>query len=295
MLNPKSRNGAGADIDAGVDSLRAAGLELEVLYSHSPEESNAAIRGRAGQLDLVIVGGGDGTISSTARTLYECGLALAILPLGTANDLARSLGIGDDLRRAFAVIADDHRAPVDLGVVNDCYFFNVANMGLGVQVTEELAPEVKKRWGVFGYLKAFFAALARRREFRVRLVVDGKRRTLRSIQLAVGNGRYYGGGNLVHESARIDDARLDLYCVRPQTAWELLTLAPLLRSGKHDLARRVFNVSGQRIEIATKPKAMSIHADGEPVTRTPASFSVIPGALQVVVPRDTELLSRRGP
>lgn len=263
-----------------------------MFYSGGPDETENAIRQRREQLDLVIVGGGDGTISSTAGTLYDCQLPLAILPLGTANDLARSLGIGNDLQHAFAVIAANHRRAIDLGVVNDHYFFNAANMGLGVKVTEELGPEVKKRWGVFSYLKAFSAALTRAQQFKAEIVVDGERHMERSIQLAVGNGRYYGGGNIVADSARINDARLDLYSLRPQGVWELLTLAPLVRGGKHHLAQRVFNISGQRIEITTRPGAMAIHADGEPVTQTPATFTVIPDALQVVVPRDSqELLS----
>ncbi len=267
-------------------------MHVDILRSGGPQETDAEIRRRRESLDLVIVGGGDGTISSTARTLYECQLPLAILPLGTANDLARSLGI-DDLQQAFAVIKANHRRAIDLGSVNDNLFFNVAHMGLGVSVTEELDDEAKKRWGVFSYLRAFFSAVARTRQFRVQITADGDHYTQRSIQLAVGNGRYYGGGNVVHESARIDDARLCLYSLRPQGVWELLTLAPLLRGGKHNLARRVFTLSGEQIEIVTRPAGMEIHADGEPTTRTPAVFKVLPGALEVVVPRDASELSEQ--
>ncbi|USD20032.1 hypothetical protein MJO52_13190 [Microbulbifer variabilis] len=158
MVNPKSRNGAEADIDSGLARLRADGIEVEILHSEGPEETEAVIRQSHKNLDLVIVGGGDGTISSTARVLKECQLALAILPLGTANDLARSLGIVD-LEQAFDVIIGNHRQLIDLGVVNGHYFFNVANMGLGVKVTEAQDSEIKKLWGVLSYLRAFFLCL----------------------------------------------------------------------------------------------------------------------------------------
>ena len=290
LVNPNSRSATATDLDAGLASLREAGLEVEVIESDSAAESRRAIVERRAQLDLVIIAGGDGTISSCAGVLRECDLPLAILPLGTANDLARSLGI-DDLRQAFAAIRARHFQPIDLGTVNGHYFFNVANLGLGVKVTQELTPEVKERWGVFSYLKALCAALARSDQFRVKLAIDGKRYAMRSIQLAVGNGRFYGGGNVVDDAARINDATLFLYSLRPQRVWELLTLAPLLRGGRHHLAERVFNATGKRIEIETSPTAMEIHADGEPVTQTPATFTVLPAALKVIVPEGSELLA----
>ena len=290
IVNPNSRRAAAADFDAGLATLKDAGFAVAVIESGSAAESRRAILERSGGLDLVIIAGGDGTISSCAAVLHQCNLPLAVLPLGTANDLARSLGI-DNLRQAFAAIRAEHFHSIDLGVVNDHYFFNVANLGLGVKVTEELTPEVKERWGVFSYLKALFAALARSDQFRVNMDIDGKHYAMRSIQLAVGNGRFYGGGNVVDDAARINDATLFLYSLRPQSIWELLTLAPLLRGGRHDLAERVFNATGKQIEIATRPTSMEIHADGEPVTQTPATFTVLPAALKVIVPESAELLA----
>ncbi|MFA0791625.1 lipid kinase [Microbulbifer echini] len=292
VLNPNSRNGAEADLDSGLARLEAAGIAVKTLCSQGSQETEAAIRQQHKSLDLVIVGGGDGTVSSTARALIESQLPLAVLPLGTANDLARSLGIVD-LGQAFDVIIDNHRQAIDLGVVNGHYFFNVANMGLGVKVTEAQDSDIKKRWGVFSYLRAFFIALGRAQKFRVDLTLDDKRYRMGSIQLAVGNGRYYGGGNLVAEEARINDAKLDLYCLRPRGLMELLGMALLVRNGKHHLAKRIFSASAERIEIETKP-GLEIHADGEPVTETPATFKVIPAALQILVPRNSdELLSDR--
>lgn len=291
MRNPASRQGDSADLDAGLHRLETAGVQVCQKLSRSADQTCEIIRQHCDEVDLVIVGGGDGTISSCAGVLRDCALPFAILPLGTANDLARSLGI-EDLEQAFTAICDGHSTRIDLGVVNDHLFFNVANLGLGVHVTEELTPEVKQRWGVFSYLKALAAALAHHRQFRVSIQVDGAEHSLRSIQLAVGNGRFYGGGNVVDQKASIDDDLLHLYSLRPQTFWELLTLAPLLRGGRHNLARRTFTASGQRLKISTRPAGMAIHADGEPVTQTPAVFSVLPAALEVVVPADSPLLKR---
>lgn len=289
IVNPNSRSGSDADMQEGIALLEAAGIQLINTTSNSAEQTRRLIVEHCRTIDLVILGGGDGTISSAAPALYQHQLPFAILPLGTANDLARSLGMSGDLLEAFQLIVKNHRSRMNLGVVNGHYFFNAANIGLGVRVTHELTPEIKKQWGVFSYLAAVFAALKKNRKFRATIRVDGKTYKVSSIQLAVGNGRYYGGGNVIDEYSTIDDGKLCLYSVPPLTLWELLTLAPLLRNGKQRLTDKIFTASGQRIEINTS-RLREIHADGEPVSITPALFEVIPEALEVIRPQPDEVI-----
>lgn len=289
IVNPNSRSGSDADIQEGTALLEAAGIQLINTTSNSAEQTRRLIVEHCRTIDLVILGGGDGTISSAAPALYQHQLPFAILPLGTANDLARSLGMSGDLLEAFQLIVKNHRSRMNLGVVNGHYFFNAANIGLGVRVTHELTPEIKKQWGVFSYLAAVFAALKKNRKFRATIRVDGKPYKVSSIQLAVGNGRYYGGGNVIDEYSTIDDGKLCLYSVPPLTLWELLTLAPLLRNGKQRLTDKIFTASGQRIEVNTS-RLREIHADGEPVSITPALFEVIPEALEVIRPQPDEVI-----
>lgn len=283
ILNAKSRNGANADLQEGLTLLENAGMKIIQKNSNSAQETAQLIAEHCDQVQLVILGGGDGTISSAAEALYHHKLPFAILPLGTANDLARSLGIPNNLPAAFQIILDNHRGKINLGTINGHYFLNAAHIGLGVTVTHELTPEVKKKWGVFSYLKAVFSAFKNNDSFHARITVKGKTYKLRSIQLAVGNGRYYGGGNVIDENSEIDDGLLCLYSLPPSTLWELLTRAPLLRYGKHSQMEKTFTVSAKRIEINTT-HAKEIHADGEPVSKTPAIFEVIPHALEVIRP-----------
>ncbi len=284
LLNPHSRRGDDDDVHVAIATLEKTGLRLITVAPDGRDEVAQAIAAHRNQIDRVIVAGGDGTINLVIDTLYKNRLALAILPLGTANDLARTLGISENLAEACATIIEDHRCRVDLGTVNDCYFINVANIGLGTRITNELTPEVKKQWGVLSYLKALFTAFARTREFRVTLTIDDHEYRMRSIQIAVGNGRYYGGGNVIDENARIDDGLLSLYCLKPLTFRELLFLAPLLRNGTYNQEKRIFNKSGKKIEIRTS-HSMQVHADGEPLTRTPATFKVVKNGLEVVAPK----------
>ena len=166
-------------------------------------------------------------------------------------------------------------------MINEHYFLNAAHIGLGVKVTSELTPEVKKKWGVFSYLKAAFSAFKKNRPFRVTIKANGKEHKLRSIQVAIGNGRFYGGGNVIDEKSKIDDGALCLYSLAPSSIWELLKNAVFLRYGKHSYIPTCFTGSAKRIEIKTR-RPKEIIADGEPISTTPALFEVIPNALEVI-------------
>jgi diacylglycerol kinase (ATP) len=280
LVNPASRRGGEENLQEGLDLLAEAGIEVA---QHKPKDTahmNQLIREHCDQVDFYIIGGGDGTISAAAPALYDCGKPFAVLPLGTANDLARSIGLPEQLTEVFRVIVENRRRRIDLGVVNGRYFFNVAHIGLGVRITYELTPEIKKRLGVFSYLRAFFRAVSRKKTFHVNLQVDGQSYRQKTIHLAIGNGRFYGGGNVVDERASIDSGELYLYSLKPQSVLELLTLAPLLRGGKQHLVKRTFTAIGRRIEVTTR-RPREIHADGEPAGFTPAIFEVLPDALEV--------------
>ncbi len=281
LINPHSRIGKDSDIAEGVALLREAGTEVLIHYLDDSTTAEELIENNHKDIQLVIIGGGDGTINSALPALYRHKLRFAILPMGTANDLARSLGIPPDIDDAFRIIYENNYRKINLGIVNGRYFFNVAHIGLGVEVTKELTPDLKKKWGVFSYLKAIFSAFHNQKKFFVSIKSNGNNYRLRSIQLAVGSGRYYGGGNIIAEESEIDDGLLHLYSLYPQGFWQMLASAPLLRFGKHKQIRRTFTLASQDMEIVTAP-TLEIHADGEHISHTPALFTVIPQALEVV-------------
>jgi diacylglycerol kinase family enzyme len=106
---------------------------------------------------------------------------------------------------------------------------------------------------------------------------------VKTFQIAVGNGRYYGGGNAVEKSAEIDDGRLDLYSLEMDSLWKLAWMAPSFRSGEHGAFEEVRAVRGRNFEIHTR-RPRRVNADGEILTTTPARFSIIPGAIRVFAP-----------
>ena len=281
IVNENSRSGRDAGDEAEA-LLGAAGLSVERGRTQSREDVSRRIRERKDAVDLVVVGGGDGSINAAAPGIIDTGLPLGVLPLGTANDLARTLDLPLDLEGAVGVIAAGRTRRIDLGEVNGHPYFNVASLGFGVDLTHALTSDAKKRWGPLGYAVAGLRVLRRLQPFHVEIEMGGTRTRSRTIHLAVGNGRHYGGGMTVSQDAAIDDGRLDVYSLEVESAWKLLMLLPALRSGRTQDWTEIRTLAGQEIRVSTR-RHRSVNADGEIVTRTPATFKVLHGAIALFV------------
>ena len=282
IVNEHSRSGRDQGAEAE-RALSAAGLAVRRARTGRREDASERIREARNAVDLVVVGGGDGTINALAPGLIDTGLPLGILPLGTANDLARTLGLPLDLDGAVGVIVAGRSRRIDLGEVNGHPFFNVASLGLGVDLTHALTSDAKRRWGPLGYAVAGLRVLRRLRPFRVEIAIGDDRHRSRTVHLAVGNGRHYGGGMTVSEEASIDDGRLDVYSLEVESVWGLLRLLPALRSGRTRNWTEIRTLAGQEIRVTSR-RRRSVNADGEIVTRTHAHFRVLHGALAVFAP-----------
>jgi YegS/Rv2252/BmrU family lipid kinase len=282
LVNRHARQGHRRLSDA-IALLNDLGFDLLMEATARPQNFSDTIRRYKDRVTLVIIGGGDGTLNAAIEGLVETQLPLAILPLGTANDLARTLNIPYALPQACQVIAQGKTQAIDLGWVNGKYFFNVASLGLSVNITRNLSKEAKRRWGIFAYGITAFQVLLKSRPFRAEIRVNGESQRVKTVQIAVGNGRHYGGGLTVAADAAIDDQRLDLYSLEIQHWWHMLALLPAMRSGTHASWPFVRALHGQEMEVHTNHR-YAINTDGEITTETPAHFRVIPGAIRVMVP-----------
>lgn len=281
LINVNSRSGAEQG-DAAIAALRAAGVALVRVQPGSPEAIGAAIRAHRGEVDLVVLGGGDGTMNAAAQALLETQLPFAVLPLGTANDLARVLGIPSDAAAAARVVVAGRRNRIDLGRANDRLFFNIATIGLSARLARAMDRQSKKRFGALAYpLTALRIGLGH--PFRATIASTTDRLELDTIQIAVGNGRYHGGGIIVHEAAAIDDRLLHLYALAPQSLGSLLVKLPWLLRGRHSVTTGVETMTAPAIEVATSER-LPVNTDGELTTHTPVSFAVIAEAVEVCIP-----------
>ena len=288
VVNTASRRGALA-YDEVLRRLEAAGVPIVAAYR---VESGAALaetldRVVADPPDLLVVGGGDGSVGCAAARVAGTGTALGVLPLGTANDFARTLGLPLDVPSACAALADGDVVDVDLGRLDGRAFLNVASVGLSVAVAEALGPRMKRWLGPLAYPVATLRAYRRHRPFTARLEFpNGDHEPLELddlLQVAVGNGRHYGGGLTVAPNASIDDHLLDVYAVEQGRLRDHVSVARLLRTGhlvEHD---HVHHVTTRRLRLVTE-EALPVNLDGEIAATTTATFEVDRNALHVLVP-----------
>jgi diacylglycerol kinase (ATP) len=282
LLNRKARNG-GAPIEEALNVLRRGGIEVEERSCDGSAAMAEAIDAGAKNFDCVIVGGGDGTLNCAAKALVKAKLPLGILPLGTANDLARTLGIGPDAVAAASIIVAAHRRDIDLGEVNGHPFFNVASIGFSAELARELTSDLKRKFGTLGYAFAGARLLARMRPFTALITHDGITERVKTLQIAVGNGRHYGGGLTVALNAQPDDGLFDVYSLEVAHWWRLVALVPWLKAGTQGSWRDVRAFRTAEVTIRTRRKR-SVNTDGELTSTTPASFKIVRRAVSVYVP-----------
>lgn len=271
--------------------LNAAGVSLHASYGlRHPERLPATVRAALDQgCTLIILGGGDGSVSAAVAELAGREAILGLLPLGTANDFARGLGIPDDLEAACATIARGRIVAVDLGLAGEHQYVNVVTMGLGAEVVKTTSARLKRLVGPLAYPVATLRALRRYRPFAATLTFpEGDHPAVsygRLLQIAVGNGRFYGGGAVVAPGARIDDGMLDVYAIELRSWWALVGVAWSLKSGRHIRRDDVPYWRTRQVRITTRPR-LPVDVDGELVDLTPELFSVARGALRVLVPEE---------
>ncbi len=289
IVNTSARLGRSM-LTSAVEYLRLLGVPVKAAYA--PKDASRLSEIVRGALDeghdLIVVGGGDGSVSSVAGVLAGSDAILGVLPLGTANDFARTLGIPFELGNACTTVADGVVANVDLGLAGDHHYVNVGSMGLGSAVAEAQSPCLKRAVGSLAYPLAAVRAYLEREPFEAGFAFpDGDHEAVAMhdlIHVAVGNGRYYGGGLLVAPDSGIEDHALDVYAVEAAAAPHLARIAWGLRTGAFLDDWRVHYWRTRRVRILTDPR-LFVNLDGELVCHTPKSFSVVPDALKVLVPQ----------
>jgi diacylglycerol kinase (ATP) len=281
ITNARAGHGRSALTEA---SVHLEGLGFELIRPTGPDIPGiVALRRQLDEVDLVVVAGGDGTINAVIGALVGQPKPLGIIPLGTANDLARTLGIPSDLPAAGAVIAAGRARRIDVTTVNGHYFCNVASIGLSVDIARLLTGQTKRRWGVLAYALASLQAVRHLRSFHAVIRTPDGAIPTRSVQIAVGNGKFYGGGMVIAEDATIFDHQLHVYSLDVDHWWEMLALFPALRRGSHIHWRRTRTLVTPEVQVTTR-RPRTIDIDGELILRTPADFRVLPAAVSVLCP-----------
>jgi diacylglycerol kinase (ATP) len=237
---------------------------------------------RAGRT-LIIVAGGDGTMTQVVGAFAHTDATLGVLPLGTGNSFARSLNIAPELEAAVDAIVDGACRRVDLGRVNGTYFANFSTLGLAADISAATPPKLKSAIGAAAYAVAGLRPLLTHRPFDCRIRWGKNRLDLRTHQVIVANGRFFGNTPIVSD-ATIDDGELALFTTAGTSAWDVARSFVAMVAGRQIDLRDAHYFSAPKITIKTAPR-VTLAIDGDVIGRTPARFSVKPNALRVMVPR----------
>ena len=283
IVNAHSRRGRDLYC-AAVAKLGEAGIELIASHAiRNPKKLvptvKQAVRDGA---PMVIVGGGDGSLSCAVDEMVDRDCVFALLPLGTANSFARTLGIPLDLDGAIATIATGRRRRVDLGVIDGDYFANCAAMGLSPMIGEGIPHNLKRWLGRVGYLIWALWCLVRFRPFRLTVDDGTGKETVWATEVRIANGRFHGGVELIEE-AEVDSGEIVVQAVIGRSVWGLIWewFAKYWKLPTRERMTREFHA--RRISIDTRPR-QRISIDGEVLAKTPAVAEVAERAIEVVVP-----------
>lgn len=284
IVNAQSRKGQALFRDARA-KLEARGIELVAAHAITdPKTLIPTMRETVKSgVPMIIVGGGDGSLSCTVDEAVDDPVVFALLPLGTANSFARTLGIPLDLDGAIEVIATGRRRRIDLGMIDGDYFANCAALGLSPMIGDSVPHKLKRYLGRVGYLIWAIWCLIRFRSFKV-IVTDGEtEHRVRATELRIANGSFHGGVELIEE-ADVDSGEIVVQAVtghaKMRLVWNWFASYFRLPSRRD----KVVSFSGRQLEVRTIPP-LKVSIDGEVLARTPVTARVAERAIEVVVPR----------
>jgi YegS/Rv2252/BmrU family lipid kinase len=283
LVNPAAAGGKALNalpaVHATLDELGAAHRTVITRsIEHAAEEAKRA----AAEGETTMAMGGDGLLRPLAGALKNSQGGIALIPCGRGNDLARVLEIPTDPEAAARVAVQGRERLIDVAKVDGTPFVGIASFGFDSDANR-IANEARLIRGNAVYLYAALRALAAWKPARFSVTVDGERHELSGYSVAVGNSKAYGGGMYVLPQAELDDGRLDVLMSKEASKLTFLRELPKVFKGAHvDSPNAVF-LSGERIEVASD-RPFVIYADGDPIGATPATITVEPRCLRVVVP-----------
>lgn len=295
ILNPNAGSVETVDQIRGKIEERLGGLhEVSVRPTEREREAEEIAREavRSG-VELVVAAGGDGTLNEVLNGLAEdfSRTRLGLLPLGTGNDFARSIGVPADVNGALGILAAGRTRRLDVASAMIAgsrengglrYFLNMSAGGFSGEVSEK-ADLAKERWGPLAYLRSAIGVLPELKGFRAVLTLNGAERLeLETYNVVVSNARFVAAGIPVAPDAILDDGLLDVMIAPEASLGQLAVLLPQVLLGRHADSELLIFRRATRVEIESDPP-MTFNVDGEICGTDPARFEVLPRALEVVV------------
>jgi YegS/Rv2252/BmrU family lipid kinase len=284
LVNPVSGGGRSLEaLPAVIAELDRLGAPHRTVTTRSMEHATAeaASAGEAGE--TVVAVGGDGLLRPIAAALKGTDTAVALVPAGRGNDLARVLGIPREPGEAARVAVEGEERLLDVASVDGTPYLGIASFGFDSDANR-IANRSRLIKGDAVYLYAALRALAAWKPARFEVTVDGTLHVATGFSVAVGNSRSYGGGMMLLPQAELDDGKLDVLLSKEASKLSFLRELPRVFKGTHLNSPHVEALRGEVVEVSTD-RPFVIYADGDPIGATPATMRVERRVLRVIVPR----------
>ena len=287
LVNGNSRLGR-QHFGEAISLLRESGVEIKeaVLSRDQAETQRLLQREIAERAQLVIIGGGDGTLSTCAEHLAGTDVAMGVLPMGTGNTFVRSLGLPVDLKSAIEVAVQGRIEAVDVGRCNGQVFLNSVSIGLSAEIAGALTGDIKKKMGLLAWPLIGGRVALGHRAVRLRLTSDKGVETFKTHQLMVANGRYVAGPIRASEDASLQDHELTVFALGGASKLELVRAAWKWMRDSHIESEEVPFFETKALRVESLGRRLKANIDGDVNEMTPLELSVWSRALKVVVPQD---------
>lgn len=287
ILNPVAGGGRAGRLAGWVSERLAARPDARFEITRRAGHAEELAAGAAGTHDRVVAVGGDGTVQEVMNGLVngEPAASIGIVPVGSGNDLARSLGLPRDPAAAWTIAMGSADQALDLahataGDGRTRWFGSAGGIGFDAQVAAAMATRSGWQRGQAGYLLTTIAELRRFSNRRIELTIDGAGHETRALFVAIANGEYYGGGMRIAPGAAVDDGMLDLCIVGDVSRLTALRQLASLYRGTHVNHPQITMARGHTIEVDGDAGTLT-HLDGEPFGSLPLSVRLRPAAIRV--------------
>lgn len=295
VVNPVAGSNGGQLDRALPKHFGAAGWTWEIYTTTGEERIADVVRAAADRtddpIDLFVAAGGDGTVSGVAGGVARTERPMGIVPLGTANTLARELGIPLAMKPALELLTADHDvAELDAMAVDERFFVLNVSVGISGLMMRDTARADKRRFGRVAYVWTGLRKLLGYQPHRFELAVDeGARRFIRASEIAIVNSGALGDPSLRWSpQVELDDGRIDVCVVRAKSVLDYLGLAVAVVLGRHEEEPGIRHYIAERRVVVDVGSDLPVQADGEFLGEPPVEVEVVPSAVRMVVPKGSD-------
>lgn len=288
IINPAAGKGQSKNYIGTIkEKFEEAAIDYQIKISNRVGNvTELAINGVKDGFNEVVAVGGDGTLIEALNGIVGTDIKLGIIPAGTGNDFVRSIGVKRDFLQALDVVIKGNYKLIDIGEVNDRFFLNVVSFGIDGEVVKTMEKIKTVVSGSAAYYVSSIKAIATYKAVKMSINIDGKEYHRRAYLLAIGNGKYFGGGMKITPDARVDSGDFEICIINDISRISLMRLLSKASSGNHISENGVEVFRGKEIVIRAITDHLAVNADGNLIGPAPAKISISSNKLKILCPEN---------